>query len=768
MSKKLLLILGLFFGLLGGTIAQKGTVRGNVFDKDTGDPIMFGNVYLEGTSLGANTNIDGFFSISNVPAGTYKLAASYLGYDSTSVEVTVREGSIKYEKLYLTSSGVELETVVISGKREESKKEVQISTVRVTAAQIKALPTIGGEADIAQYLTVIPGVIVTGDQGGQIYIRGGSPIQNKILLDGMRIYNPFHSIGFFSVFETEAIKSVDVLTGGFNAEYGGATSAIVDITTRDGDKKKFGGLVSANPFISKVMFEGPIKRLDEENGNGGSISYLLTGKYSYLEQTSKKIYSYADSAGLPYNFQDIYGKVSFIAPNGSKLNLFGFNFNDDVNFQDVARFDWNNFGMGANFKLVPPSSTLLIGGTAAFSKYKIGLNEVDSDPRSSTITTYNVDFNFTYFHKDNELKYGFEFNGFNTNFNFKNVFGFDFEQIDFTTELSGYLKYKIKLKNLVIEPSARAIYYASQSRFSLEPRVGLKYNITDRVRFKMGAGIYTQNLVSTVNEEDVVNLFVGFLAGPEETVFEPGTNDPNNPGTGDPTRDKLQRAIHGVAGFEFDLTDQIEFNVEPYYKKFTQLLNINRNKLNAEDSNYSKETGDAYGLDFLVKYEARQVYLWLTYSVGYVNRFDGEQTYPTIFDRRHNVNFLGTYVFGEKKNWEFGARWNMGSGFPFTLTQGFFGRHDYFGGLTSEYTTDQPRLEVIYSDERNGGRLPYYHRLDFSLKNTIKFSKSSSLETIASVTNVYNRQNIFFFDRVAYERRDQLPILPSLGLIFKF
>ncbi len=765
MSKKLLLMLGLIFGLIGGAVAQKGTVRGNVYDKESGDPIMFGNVYLEGTSLGGNTNIDGFFSISNVPEGSYTLAASYLGYDSTSVEVIVRKGSIRYEKLFLTPSGIELQTIDISGKREAAKKEVQISTVRVTPQQIKALPTIGGEADIAQYLTVIPGVIVTGDQGGQIYIRGGSPIQNKIMLDGMRIYNPFHSIGFFSVFETEAIKSVDVLTGGFNAEYGGATSAIVDITTRDGNKKKLGGLVSANPFISKFMFEGPLKRL---NDDGGSISFMLTGKYSYLEQTSKKIYSYADSAGLPYNFQDIYGKVSFVAPNGSKLSLFGFNFNDDVNFQDVARFNWDNFGMGANFTLVPPSSTLLIGGTAAFSNYDISLNEVDSDPRSSSITTYNVDFNFTYFHKDNELKYGFEFNGFNTNFKFKNVFGFDFEQRDFTTELSGYMKYKIKMQNLVIEPSFRGIYYASQSRFSLEPRLGLKYNITDRIRFKMGAGVYTQNLLSTVNEEDVVNLFVGFLAGPEETIFEPGTRDPNVPGTGEATADKLQRAIHGVAGFEFDITDKIELNVEPYYKKFTQLLNINRNKLDAEDSNYSKETGDAYGLDFLVKYQARQLYLWLTYSVGYVNRFDGEQTYPTIFDRRHNVNFLGTYTFGEKKNWEFGARWNMGSGFPFTLTQGFFGRHDYFGGLNSEYTTDQPRLETIYSDTRNGGRLPYYHRLDFSLKNTIKFSKTMSLETVASVTNVYNRKNIFFFDRVAYERRDQLPILPSLGLIFKF
>ncbi len=758
MINRILLTLSLFIGVLGYVTAQTGTIRGNVYDKDTGDPIMFGNLLLEGTTIGTTTDIEGFFTLTDVPIGTYKLVATYVGYDSTSVTITLREGGIAYKKLYMEAGGIELAMVDVSGKREESRKEVRISSVRVTPKQIKALPTIGGEADIAQYLTIIPGVILTGDQGGQIYIRGGSPIQNKIMLDGMRIYNPFHSIGFFSVFETEAIQSVDVLTGGFNAEYAGATSAIVDIKTREGNKKRFGGLISANPFISKFLFEGPISKLKEDDG--GSVSFLLTGKYSYLEQTSKELYSYADSAGLPYNFQDIYGKLSFVAPNGSKLNLFGFNFTDKVNFADAALFDWNNVGMGANFRLLPPASSFIIDGTAAFSTYEIGLEETDSEPRTSSITNYNIDFNFTYFHKDNELKYGIEFNGFNTNFSFTNVFGLNFTQKDFTTELGGYVKYKIKSNKLVVEPSLRTIFYASQSKVSVEPRFGLKYNITDAIRFKMGAGIYTQNLVSTVNEEDVVNLFVGFLAGPEERVNEPGTTDP--------TKDKLQRAIHGVAGFEFDLTKNIELNVEPYYKRFSQLININRNKLSATDPNYSKETGDAYGLDFLLKYESRQLYIWLTYSLGYVNRFDGEQDYPTIFDRRHNVNFLTTFNFGAKKNWELGARWNMGSGFPFTLTQGFFGRQDYFNGLSDDYKTDQPRLEVIYSDIRNGGRLPYYHRLDLSLKNTIRFSKTMSLETIASVTNVYDRKNIFFFDRVRYTRKDQLPILPSLGLIFKF
>lgn len=757
MIKKNTLLTLLCLMIANIVLAQTGTIRGNVYDKETGEPIPFCNVLLGGTTIGANTDIDGFFSMSKIPAGDYQLISKYLGYDSTSVSVTVKSGGIVYQSLYMSEGGVELQAVDVTANRTEAKTEVKISAVTLTPKQIRAMPSIGGEPDIAQYLTVLPGVVQTGDQGGQLYIRGGSPIQNKVLLDGMTIYNPFHSIGFFSVFETEAVRNVDVLTGGFSAEYGGRVSAIVDINTREGNKKRMAGLVSANPFISKVLVEGPIKKLEE---GSGYASFLLTGKYSYLEQTSKALYSYADSSGLPYNFNDIYGKLSFGTPNGSKFNVFGFRFSDQVNFEQVADFGWDNFGVGANFTLIPPASNFLIGGTFAFSDYKIELLEDGDDPRFSGITSYSAGLDFTFFNNDDEIKYGFEFSGFNTDFRFKNFLGITFLQEDFTSELSGFFKYKIKRNNLIIEPSIRLQFYASQATFSPEPRIGLKYNISDRLRFKAAAGIYTQNLVSTINEEDVVNLFVGFLSGPEETIFEPGTRER--------TKNRLQSAQHAVAGFEYDVNNRITVNVEPYYKRFSQLININRNKLSEEDPEFSTETGKAYGIDFLVKYQDPAFYVWLTYSLGYVDRFDGVQTYNTVFDRRHNVNFMATYSFGRDRSWELGMRWNMGSGFPFTLTQGFYTNYTLQDGISSDVLTENGELGIDFSQTRNGGRLPYYHRLDMSIKKTIEFSKNSSLEATASVTNAYDRKNIFYFDRVEYERRDQLPILPSMGLTFRF
>ncbi len=755
-------LLGLLLLLNGavGLLAQTGTVRGNVFDQDSGEPIIYGNVRLEGTMLGTTTDLDGFFNLTNVPIGEYNLVVTYLGYDSTSIAVTLKEGGIAYQQVYIQAAAVELTSVDISGQREQARSDVQVSKLTVTAEQIRSLPSTGGVADIAQYLPVLPGIIVSGDQGGQLYIRGGAPIQNKILLDGMTIYNPFHSIGFVSVFETETIRSVDVLTGGFNAEYGGRISAIVDIKTREGNKKKYGGVVAVNPFQSKILAEGPIKKLKTDGG--GSSSFLFTAKQSYIDQTADIFYNYSpiDSTGLPYNFTDIYGKLSFQTGNGSKLNLFGFNFKDQVNFEGIANLDWTTTGGGANFTLIPPNSTVVIDGTVGFSDYGIELVEADGNPRQSSISDLFARLNFTTFGANNEIQYGFVFNGINTDFEFKNFVGNTISQTDFTTELAGYIKYKQKWDKIIFEPSVRLQVYASQSKVRLEPRFGFKYNFSDALRFKLAGGLYSQNLVSSVNERDIVNLFVGFLAGPEQTIFEPGTREP--------TADRLQKAAHAIGGFEVDLSNRLTLNVETYFKDFSQIININRNKLSAQDPDFAVETGEAYGLDLSLKYETPKTYVWATYSLGKVTRDDGQQVYPTVFDRRHNVNFLITQNFGANNLWEASARWNLGSGFPFTPTQGFYSNFNFGEGLETDVLTENPDLGIIYADERNSARLPYYHRLDVSLKRTFEFSRTTKLDVIASITNAYDRDNIFFFDRVRYERVNQLPILPSLGIDFKF
>lgn len=736
--------------------AQNGSIRGHIYDAKSGEPVMFANVILDGTTYGTNSDETGLFTLTDIPVGNYTLKASFLGYEEASLSAEVKSSKINYYKIVLNEGGVNLGVIDISAEREQARTEVHISKLRVSKKQIKALPSTGGDADILQYLQVLPGIVSTGDQGGQIYIRGGSPVQNKILLDGLTIYNPFHSIGFYSTFETEIIRNVDVLTGGFNAEHGGRISAVVDISTREGNKNRLGGQLSLSPFMYKALIEGPLINLNE---NSGSLSFVLTSKQSIIESTSKNLYSYAsvnDSIGLPFGFSDTYGKVSYVARNGSKFNFFGFKFDDTFDNPLVSTVKWSNEGGGMTFDLLPNASSLTLNGIIGYSKYNIGIEEADTDPRSSLIREYLLGLDFNYFGNSLDVKYGLEVKSIRTEFDFVNPFGIALNQFQNTTEMSGFLKFKKKWKNFIFEPGVRTQFYASLSEISIEPRLGMKLNLSENTRIKAAAGIYTQNVISTSNERDVISLFTGFLSGPESQF-----NDLN----GDRVTSKLQKSRHLILGVEQDISNNVRVNVEGYLKDFPQIIVVNRNKTSITESDFSTEEGEAYGVDFSAKYETPSLYLWATYTLGFVNRYDGEQEYPTLFDRRHNINFLSTYTFGADKDWQISARWNFGSGFPFTKTQAFYNQQTLQDGADSNFLTSNPdNLGIIYSDTRNGGRLPYYHRLDLSAQKTFKISGDINVVTVLSVTNTYNRDNIFYFDRVRFERVDQLPIIPSVGI----
>lgn len=770
-----------FLVLTANAFAQ-GTIRGFVYDEKTGEPVIFTNVFLKGTTMGSATDVNGFYSITKVPAGSYTLMVTSLGYDTARASITIKGNEIISQKLFIKEAMIQMATFNLSAEKMEDKTEVKMSVTKVTPKEIQSMPSIGGDPDLAQYLQVLPGVTFTGDQGGQLYIRGGSPVQNKVLLDGMIIYNPFHSIGLFSVFDTDIMRNADVYTGGFSAQYGGRVSSIMDITTRDGNKKRLSGKLSASSFGGKLMLEGPITKAKKEGG--GSTSFVVSGKHSYLEQSSKMYQSYfkglssenargIDTTGLPYGFTDIYAKVTANGENGSKASLFGFNFNDRVNFSDESKIAWDSYGGGANFVLIPGSSKTLIEGVFAYSKYKIDMIEIDGKPRTSNVGGFNGGMTFTTFSGDNEFKYGIDVLGLSTNYEFTNSVDLIIQQKQSTTELGGFFLFRWNIGKLVLEPSFRTQYYASLSEISPEPRLGIKYNLTEWWRVKAAAGMYSQNLISANSDRDIVNLFYGFISGPDNLQ----ENFTDQDGNVEEVTSRLQKANHAIFGFEFDLSRSFTLNTEGYYKAFTQLTNTNRNKIypdNAEFSaepdvlkkDYIVETGNAYGLDFSLKYTSTHLNVWAIYSISKINRWDGILEYNPVFDRRHNVNLVTAYIFGKNLNWEFNARWNLGSGFPFTQTQGFYEGLN-FSSIDQNPTSANGSLEIAYADF-NKGRLPYYHRLDLTLKRTFVLGKNTELELSASVTNAYNRENIFYLDRVSGDKVYQLPILPSFGMSFTF
>ncbi|MAR21966.1 MAG: TonB-dependent receptor [Flavobacteriales bacterium] len=737
--------------------STRTTLRGFVFEKNTSEPIMFANVILQGIDnknilKGAATDVNGLYNITSLESGNYKLIVTYIGYDTTELNIFIKAGEVKTKNIEITESSVKLNEVKISGERIEMKTEVKAASIKITSQDLKIIPSIGGEPDLAQYMQIIPGVVFTGDQGGQLYIRGGSPIQNKVLLDGMTIYSPFHSIGLFSVFDSDIIRTTDVYTGGFGAEYGGRVSSIMDIKTIDGGKKLTGKL-SSNTFGSKVLVKGPISKNKKS-------SFILSAKTSYLDKTSEIFYKepilFFDDKGLPYSFTDIYSKISFQGNNGSKLSVFGFNFTDKVNYENVSKLNWKSNGVGSQFTLLPNGSPILIEGNIAYSNYLIELNEIAYPIRSSSISGFDMGLDFTSFPNQGKLKYGFDIHGFSTDFTTYNSINQRVDQDENTTEFSSYFNYQFKSIRWIVEPGLRLQYYGKLGT-SLEPRIGIKYITSENLRLKLAAGNYSQNILSTSSDRDIVSLFNGTISSPEDIKDNDGSD----------LKQKFQKSQHLILGIEFDLNENIDLQIEGYIKDFSQLTNINRNRIDESDPEFIIESGIAKGIDLLFKYKKDNIYLWTVYSYGSITRKFNELIYNPNFDRRHNINFVASYNYGKNKTWKTDLRWNLGSGFPFTQTQGFYEQISFSDGINTNYNSENGNLGIIYSD-LNEGRLPYYHRLDLSTSKKIKFNEKSSLEISGSITNIYNRENIFYFNRIKNERINQLPFMPSVGVNFLF
>lgn len=764
-------------------LSQNGSIRGFVYNKSDGEAVPFSNVYFKGTTIGANTDLNGFFSITKVPPGKYTLLITNLDFDTITEDITITAGEILSKKYFCTKGGIKLKEVEISAEKAEKIENTTVAVQKIDPTIIAKLPSVG-EPDLAQYLQVLPGVVFTGDQGGQLYIRGGLPVQNKVLMDGMQIYNPFHSIGLFSVFDNDIMKNADVYSAGFNAEYGGRTSSVMDITTRDGNKKRLSGKVAASTFAAKMVLEGPFVKLKEDGK--GSASFIVSAKHSYLPQTSKSLYRYANKDGLPFYFTDIYGKASINATNGSKVSIFGFNFNDKVDYPDIATYNWTSTGAGSNFVLIPSGSNLLIEGVFAFSNYNIGYQnpKIETDNKKSGVSGFNGGFNFIRFVGRSELKFGFEGIITNTTYQLQNPFFTKVTAERSTTDISGYAKYKFvsNKKRIVFEPGFRLMYYATLNVFSPEPRASLKINVTPKIRFKGAAGLYSQTLMSASSDRDVVNLFYGFINAPENQQMPSTYLDKD--GKTQKVNSSVQRANHVVAGFEFDILKYIDLNIEVYQKNFNQVINTNRDKLfddtpenankpDALKKDYVVEQGRARGFDVVLKFEYKRFYLWSVYSLTLNNRWQGNTAtgaiinYPPNFDRRHNVNLVGSYTFGKKRNFEVNVRWNYGSPFPTTPTQGYYPAINFNNNLNYNYTTSNAELGYLPGD-LNSVRLPDYHRLDIGFKYRYNWTEKVILEISGGATNVYNRKNIFYVNRFTFERINQLPILPNVNLSLSF
>ena len=759
--KRLFLLL-LVLSVIFGGFAQNGSLKGFVYDASNGEPVRFCMVQLKNTSYGAMTDQNGNFIINKILDGHYAVEVTMLGYLTLIDSIIVKANALQKRYLIHPSSQV-LSAVQVDAEGQRRVQETRTSVITITPKDLSMMPSIGGSPDFAQYLQILPGVVSTGDQGGQLYIRGGTPIQNMLYLDGMLIYNPFHSIGLFSVFDTEIISSADVYSGGFGAEFGGRISSVMDIKTRDGNKKRIAGKIDANMFGARMLIEGPFVKLNEDRGT--ALSFLLSAKGSFLEHSAKLFYPYVKQ-GLPYTYWDLYGKISLTTTTGTKLSFFGFNFDDRVNYSQQLDYGWKNWGVGANFLIIPGEVPMSMEGTLSYSSYKSVMNEsntlFDYAPRTTSLDGAIFNWVFNYFAGKSVFSIGIDINIFTTRYSYpdakNNVINLE---PDYTTDIALFGKYKYNFRDrLLIEPSFRFQYYASLLTGSPEPRLALKYNITRKVRLKLAGGLYSQNFVAITSDRDVVNLFYGFLSSPSNAQLPASfLNDEKN--------NTLQKAQHLVLGVELDVIKYTNINIEGFLKNFSQLTSVNRYKNSVKDYDFMWEKGIAYGGDITAKIDYKNLYIWAVYTLSWVKRTDELITYFPHFDRRHNVNILTSYQWGKKRKvWQADVRWNFGSGFPFTQTQAFLPNLGY-GNISDDWMQQNEDVFIMLADI-NKGRLPAYHRLDLSLKRKFFLGERNIIEVSASATNIYSYSNIFYVDRLTANIIYQLPILYSLGFSWSF
>ncbi|MFA8344040.1 MAG: carboxypeptidase-like regulatory domain-containing protein [Rhodothermaceae bacterium] len=737
---KLLLTMIILLGLSENYYCQtKGTIRGYVTDKESGEALPYTNVALEGTSRGAVTDSRGYFVLASLKANNvYKVVVSFVGYQTKKVEVKVFPNKVTSINIELTPLGIEMEAVEKVADRVVKSNATDIGLVRITGKQLEALPQ-GVETDVFRSLQYISGVQSTGDVSAKYFVRGGSSDQNLVLLNGATIYNPFHALGMFSVIDPEIIKGVEFYKGGFTAESGNRISSVMKIVTKDGNKRKYSSIVNMSMLTGKLFVEGPIS---------SKGSFVASGR---IVHSNKILDKFTNDEHLPIDFYDFSAKVNFRNIAGlknSNLTFFGFNSQDQLEYENLSQEDykWNTSAFGIKWLHVGIDSPLFFELGVYYSGYsgEVVPNLSQANPQSNEVKDVSVNVDFSYVYESNdELGVGLEIKDVKTNLSVKSSLGNRSALEEKGSSITAYAKYKfLRYGNFGADIGARfnLIYLSGEGNNIFEPRVNLTYRIIPEIAVKASWGIYTQQMTSLTNEDEILS------------IFEPWTIIPSYLGEA--------KSVHYIAGIETQPFPNLSVSFEGYFKDVENAPTLNTRKDYYKDDDLIGATGEAYGWEATVNYKTAPVKINLSYSNSWAYKEVKGWTYYPRYDVRHSVNIGFEYNLG--KEWLFTATWIYNSGMPFSKFSGYYNRL-----LVRDYLFDANLFDSIvrysYLDDKNLGRLPDYHRLDVSLSK--KFDLKYFFADVSfSVVNVYDRKNLFYFTRENGKRVNMLPILPTVSM----
>lgn len=726
-------------------LAQDGSIiSGIVSDRQNGKPLEMANVTLRQIPgdhvAGTTTDGNGYYEFAEVSAGRYIFKVQYIGYETYADTLTLdgdRQSILKNVRMSRTSE--RLREVTVSGVRED----VEAGKVSIGAKELRRAPTPAASADLASYLQTQPGVVATGDRGGQLFVRGGTPSENMVLVDGSIVYRPFHILGFFSLFPEDIVSSVDFYAGGFGAEYSGRTSSVMDIKLKNANLYETQWSASVSPFLGGMMFQSPVNR--------GQNSVLVSLRGSLVEESS----SYYLPEQQPLRFNSQLVKFSSVGDHVSCTSHFIRTYDrGKLNFEAEDFFKWSNVVVGGRcFGVSQGASDVFFDMNVGVSYFSNEAGSTSGRGRYSNLYKLNVDVNFIQSVLSSRIEYGFSTAYRSLNYDISERFLATQESTDSFLSSSLYLAMKIPWgEKFAVEPGFSAATYLGSVKASLEPRLQLSWQPRGRVDEEVHAalGVYHQPLVGVSDFRDAGTAFTAWMKMPEQG--------------------RKMKARHALLGWNQPLGTYLDLSLEGYHKQLQNIPISVWSPVAQFSTELAYADGTIHGADLRLDFDHRNFYASLGYGYSlteyetmqeHFESWFGEaaQSYHPPHDRRHQLNLQAGVELG---NFTANVSWMYGTGLPFTRPLGFdsfFNFEDRPPDVTDNYGNPRILMEKPFK-----GRLPDFHRLDVSVEQAIDFTSSVRLRLQAGAVNAYNWQNLFFYDVFKQEGVNQLSFMPYVSL----
>lgn len=727
--------------------AQAATLSGFVTDQSNGESLPFANIALKGTPLGAVSNDNGYYAINNIPAGTYTMVVTYIGYATYRDSLTLQATENRRFDFSLAPKTLQAEVTIIEADRYREERLAQPSFLFLKAVTLKDLPALG-EADLLRSLQLLPGIQAASDISSGLYVRGGGPDQTKILLDQIPLYNPSHAFGFFSTFNPDAIKDLSLYKSAYPAKYGGNLGAVLDVTNRDGNRNNVQATGGISVIAARTTLEGPVR-------NG---SWMISGRRTYLEPLLNAIRT--DSNNIPsYYFYDLNAKINQDLSPSDKLVVSGYFGRDDLNFDldtgSFVKIRWGNTAVTGKWThIFSPTlfGNFLVAGSEYVSRTSLSFFETPFSFRNS-VRDLTIKGDLDYFASSNHaLTMGFLGTRYDFSFqqNFNQQETLDLKLKPYLLSFYGQDQWQA-LPTTTVRLGLRGNRFSEQGGLDLEPRIAVSHSLSENVRMKLGGGLYHQYLQLITTE--------GFSGGdfwfPLDSTVTPG------------------QAWQSVLGVAWSPTEQYQLSVETYLSRLNNLVVFDGNQSEDGEASQSDDifitegSGYATGMEVFLQRRTGALTGWIGYTLGWTRRRFSElnqgRSFHPKYDRRHDVSFVAKYKTGR---WTFGSNYVYGTGQAFTPASARY-------ALRSPATGILPRDDFILPGGRNTARLLAYHRMDLNITRDLNIFGLRS-QFYLQIFNLYSRRNEWF---IQYDTNNpntepevvkMLPVIPTIGLNFKF